>query len=120
MTTEQPGRRIVRSRDQAFEVYDLDGRRQDRMGLLRLSYRRDTGRGTYLLRMDPGAVTIPHTHAHHEEFLVLEGHLIEPDGTALGPGDYASFAAGTHHNSRTEDGCLLIVFEGGPEPEPPV
>ena len=43
--------------------------------------------------------------------MVLEGHLIEDDGTVLGPGDYVCFEEGSRHNSRTEDGCLLIVFE---------
>jgi len=42
-----------------------------------------------------------------EEFLILEGDLVDPDGTTFGPGD----EAGTHHNSWTENGCLIAVFE---------
>ncbi|MFQ6023771.1 MAG: cupin domain-containing protein [Acidiferrobacterales bacterium] len=63
------------------------------------------------MQMDPGAETTEHTHAHREEFMILQGDLIENDGTVLGPGDYVCFAPGTRHNSRTKDGCLLIVFE---------
>ena len=54
------------------------------------------------MRMEPGAVTIAHDHAGMEEFLVLEGDLVDSDGTTFGPGDFVSYDAGTHHNSWTE------------------
>ena len=81
------------------------------MALLPLGLDRESGLGSYLMRMEPGAETIAHTHRHHEEFMVLEGHLIDDDGRVFGPGDYIRYAPGTRHDSRTEDGCLLIVFE---------
>ena len=46
-----------------------------------------------------------------EEFLILEGELIESDGTVLKTGDMVSYDQGTFHNSRTETGCLLIGFD---------
>jgi len=46
-----------------------------------------------------------------EEFLILEGDLVDSDGTVFGPGDLVSYEAGTHHNSWTVGGCLLAVFE---------
>ena len=46
-----------------------------------------------------------------EEFLILEGDLVDSDGTKFGPGDFVSYEAGTHHNSWTEGGCLIAVFE---------
>ena len=52
-----------------------------------------------------------HMHNEHkklEEYLILEGELIESDGTVLIKGDFVSYAPGTFHNSRTETGCLLI------------
>ena len=61
--------------------------------------------------MEPGAVTIAHDHAGMEEFLILEGDLVDSDGTIFGPGDFVSYDAGTHHNSWTETGCLIAVFE---------
>ena len=64
--------------------------------------------GVYVMRMDPGAVTVPHTHGKNEDFLILEGELIESDGTVLKAGDFVHYDPGTHHNSRTESGCLLI------------
>ena len=54
------------------------------------------------MRMQPGAVTIAHDHPGMEEFLVLEGDLVDSDGTTFGPGDFVSYEAGTHHNSWTE------------------
>lgn len=113
MTEDQPGRRIFQTDKERFEIYDLDGEPNPKIDYLPLSYDRDTSCGTYVMRMQPGTKTVAHTHQHREEFMVLEGHLIEPDGTILGPGDHVSFAPGTHHNSRTEDGCVLIVFEWG-------
>ena len=56
-------------------------------------------------------MTIAHDHAGMEEFLILEGDLVDSDGTTFGPGDFVSYDAGTHHNSWTEAGCLLAVFE---------
>jgi hypothetical protein len=42
---------------------------------------------------------------------VLDGDLVDSDGSVFGPGDFVSYEAGTHHNSSTENGCLLAVFE---------
>ena len=41
----------------------------------------------------------------------LEGELIESDGTVLKKGDLTSYHPGSHHNSRTETGCLLVGFD---------
>jgi len=43
----------------------------------------------------------------HSDF----GQLVDSDGTKFGPGDFVSYDAGTHHNSWTETGCLIAVFE---------
>jgi anti-sigma factor ChrR (cupin superfamily) len=81
------------------------------MSWLPLSYDRATGQGCYLMRMQPGAVTIAHDHPGMEEFLIIEGDLVDGDGTVFGPGDFVSYEAGTRHNSRTESGCVIAVFE---------
>ena len=71
------------------------------------------GNGCYVIRMSPGAETIWHEHRGVEDFLILEGELIECDGTVLGPGDFVSYRPGTQHNSRSDSGCLLIGFDWG-------
>ena len=101
-------RSIVNVYETSFEPYDLEGPVQDDMSLLTVSYSPETRRGVYVIRMEPGAATIPHVHECMEEFLVLEGELIESDGTVLKKGDFASYRPGTRHNSRTETGCLLV------------
>ena len=64
-----------------------------------------------MMRMQPGARTIPHIHQRNEEYIILEGSLIEDDGTVLKPGDHVIYPRGTAHNSRTEEGCLLLAID---------
>ena len=94
-----------------FKPYDLEGPVQPEMLWLPISFRKESGVGSYVMRMQPGAKTIAHDHPGHEEFLVLEGDLIDSDGTVFKAGDFVSFAPGTRHWSRTETGCVLAVFE---------
>ena len=108
---EEEGRLVVNAHTTPFLPYDLEGPVQPEMSWLPVSYERGTGWGSYLMRMQPGAVTIAHEHPGMEEFLVLEGDLVDSDGTVFGAGDFVSYEPGTHHNSWTTDGCLLAVFE---------
>ena len=101
-------RRVINIYDTPYPAYDLEGAVQVDMQLLNISYDRGTGRGWYVIRMAPGAASIPHIHEFREEYLILEGDLTESDGTVLSEGDFVNYAPGTHHNSRTENGCLLI------------
>ena len=94
-----------------FQQYDLEGPVQPEMSWLPISFRKETGVGSYLMRMQPGAETIAHDHPGYEEFVVLEGELIDSDGAVFKAGDFVSFAPGTRHSSRTESGCVLAVFE---------
>lgn len=67
----------------------------------------------FMLRMDPGAVSRPHEHMGHEEFLILEGSLIDNDGTEYRSGDFVSLLPGSKHSSHTPGGCLLLVMLRG-------
>jgi mannose-6-phosphate isomerase-like protein (cupin superfamily) len=108
-------RKITNLNRSAFIPYDLDGPVQKDMHLLNLSYDPISATGWYVIRMDPGATTVPHEHKKLEEFLILEGELIESDGTVLTAGDFVSYAPGTSHNSRTDTGCLFIGLDRTPE-----
>ena len=88
-------RSIVNVYETGFETYDLEGPVQDDMSVLRVSYSPETRRGTYVMRMEPGAETMAHVHECMEEFLILEGELIESDGTVLKKGDFASYRPGS-------------------------
>jgi len=107
-------RRVVSVAETPFQTYDLEGPVQPEMSWLPVSYSRESGRGSYLMRMQPGAVTIEHDHPGYEEFLVIEGELIDSDGAVFKAGDFVSFAPNTRHWSRTETGCVLAVFEWRP------
>ena len=106
-----PGRRHVTLHSTPFRAYDLEGPVQPDITWPPISYDPATGQGCYAMRMQPGAVTIAHDHVGMEEFLILEGDLVDSDGAVFGPGDFVSYEAGTHHNSHTVGGCLIAVFE---------
>lgn len=105
------GRKVIDTAHAPFLAYDLEGPVQTEMSYLPISYDKISGEGCYLMRMAPGAVTRPHDHPGFEEFLVLEGELIDDDGARFRAGDFVSFTPGTSHHSRTETGCVLVVFE---------
>lgn len=92
----------------------MEGPVQPEISWAPVSFDEGSGQGSYVMRMQPGAITIEHEHAGFEEFLVLEGDLVDSDGTVFGPGDFVSYAPGTQHNSWTEGGCLIVVFEWVP------
>ena len=104
-------RTVVNAHTTPYLPYDLEGPVQAEMSWLPLSYDRETGIGSYLMRMEPGAVTIEHDHDVMEEFLIVEGDLVDSDGTVFGPGDFVSYEGGTRHNSWTEGGCVIAVVE---------
>jgi len=67
----------------------------------------------FMLRMEPGTSTKAHEHMGHEEFLVLEGHLIDLDGAEYKTGDFVHFLPGSKHSSHSVGGCLLMVVLRG-------
>jgi anti-sigma factor ChrR (cupin superfamily) len=69
----------------------------------------ELGTGFHVYRMPAGMTTRGHRHNGHEQFLILEGELIESDGTVFRKGDLVFYRDGTEHNSYTPNGCLLAV-----------
>jgi mannose-6-phosphate isomerase-like protein (cupin superfamily) len=116
LSGERNGRRIFATRDTTMRPYDLDGPLQPQMTWAPLSYEAGRERGSYLMRLAPGAATIPHAHEAREEYLILEGEAIEPDGTVLKPGDWVVYEPGSHHGTRTVTGCLLLGIDWDPPP----
>lgn len=71
--------------------------------------REDATTRSYLLRLAAGASLPPHTHAHDEECMVLEGD-VWLDGLHAGAGDFHLAHRGRPHGEvRTEEGCLLFL-----------
>ncbi len=83
--------------------------------ILQLDPDRPLGEGFHVYRMPAGMTSRRHIHNGHEQFLILEGELIEDDGKVLRPGDMVFYRDGTEHHSYTPNGCLLAVHIAGPE-----
>jgi len=49
-------------------------------------------------------------HTGYEEFLILEGELIDSDGTIFEKGDFISYKPNSSHSSYTKKGCLILTF----------
>ncbi len=71
------GRTVIKVAEVRMLPYDLEGPLQSDMGWLPVSFDRKKGEGSYLMRMEPGAETIAHDHPGFEDFVVLEGELID-------------------------------------------
>ena len=108
-------RTVVNLYDSPYEAYDLEDEVQENIHLLNISYDRESATGWYVIRMEPGTATIAHEHQKLEEYLILEGELIESDDTVLKKGDFVRYPPGSYHNSRTKTGCLLIGLDRNPE-----
>jgi len=75
-----------------------------------LSFDPASCRTTTLLRFASGTSYAPHRHTAVEELLVLEGGC-SIAGREMTVGDYHRAEAGTvHHDTSTDDGCLLLAI----------
>jgi hypothetical protein len=79
-------------------------------GYLQLDDSFPPGSGFYIYKMEPGAVSTPHEHTCRENFLILEGELIDNDGYVYRAGDLVMLDAATQQSSTAPDGCLIAVF----------
>ena len=106
----EPGKRRVANVDKGgFQtLYDKNGRADGEV--LQINADKKLGYGFHIYRMPPGHTTTPHEHQGDEEFLVLEGELIDHDGFRYKRGDLVWLAAKTRHSSYSPDGALLAVY----------
>ena len=97
-----------------FEPFDNYGKPIEGMSWHKISYDKSIGGfGTYILKMDAGAKSLPHIHQGFEEFYVIDGELEDADGKIFKKGDLVVFKPGSKHSSYSKNGCLLIVFMRG-------
>jgi anti-sigma factor ChrR (cupin superfamily) len=110
-----PSLRILHSTNQAnFVPYNRYGAPVEGMSWLPLSGELLNGEyECFMLRMEPGTNSKPHEHMGHEEFLVLEGSLIDLDGVEYKTGDFVHLLPGSKHSSHTTNGCLVMVILRG-------
>ena len=103
-------RKIIDPKNLSFEPFDNYGEPVNGMSWHKISYDKINGQGSFVLKMDPGAKSIPHKHVSYEEFYVLDGELIDADGKIFKKGDFVSYEPGSTHSSHTNNGCLILVF----------
>ena len=96
-----------------FEPFDRYGSVIPGMRWHKISFDKENGHGSYISKLQPGTKTITHTHLGFEEFLILEGELIDSDGTVFKKGDFVTFEPGSKHSSHTKIGCLILTFMRG-------
>jgi anti-sigma factor ChrR (cupin superfamily) len=106
-------RRVINVSDLIFEPFDRYGTTVPGMSWHKISYDDKTNFGTYISKLEPDTKTIPHVHKGYEEFFVLDGELIDSDGTVFNKGDFVTFKPGSQHNSYTKKGCMLLTFMRG-------
>ena len=101
---------IINQSKLKFTPFNSYGKSIQGMSCHKISYNENTGIGSYILKMAPGARSLKHRHQNYEEFYVLEGELIDEDNTIFKKGDFISYKPGSKHTSFTKKGCLLLVF----------
>ena len=107
-------RKITNPYDVEFIPFDNYGTIVPGMSWHKITYNKEKGgQGTYVLKMEPGARSLPHKHTGFEEFFMLDGELIDPDGKIFKKGDFISFEPESEHSSHTINGCLVLVFMRG-------
>lgn len=112
---EQGDRRVANIDQASFQPFVYPDGMALGDAVLQLDDSQPLGTGFHVYRMPAGMRTRSHRHNGHEQFLILEGELIESDGTVLRKGDLVFYRDGTEHNSYTPHGCLLAVHIVGPE-----
>ena len=110
-------RKIANIHSADFTPWDPEGLRERGTSILQLNPTQSKGVGFYIYRMEPGARSAPHRHRGAEEFLIIEGELIDNDGTVYRPGDVVWLAPGTEHTSHSPNGCLIAVYAEADEVE---
>lgn len=106
-------RKVVNYKDVDFQVYSLQGKPQEDLSWHNISWSDEDNSGFFLVQFEPGGVSIPHEHLGFEEFVVLEGELIDHDGWVYRPGDCVSLSAGSRHYTRSDTGAKVAVFIRG-------
>jgi anti-sigma factor ChrR (cupin superfamily) len=112
-------RKIANIHNAEFMPWDSEGITEHGTSILQLNTGQPKGVGFYIYKMEPGASSTPHRHGGAEEFLMIDGELVDNDGTVYRSGDVVWLAAGTEHTSHSPGGCLIAVYAEKEESEVP-
>ncbi len=106
-------RTVVDFNPDGFERMQMEGLPDQDVWWRNISYDRATGQGSYLMIMAPGSVSNPHRHTGPEEFYMVEGDLVDCDGTTYRAGEFVSLSGGSAHESHSPSGCKIVVTHRG-------
>ena len=106
-------RKITNFHNLKFEPFNKYGKPIKGWSWHKISFNKKTNFGTYISKLKPGTKTLPHIHTGYEEFLILEGELIDSDGTIFKKGDFITYKPNSRHSSFTKKGCLILTFMRG-------
>ena len=106
-------RKITKLNNLNFKPFDKYGEPIKGWQWHKISFDEKTNFGTYVSKLDPGTKTLPHIHTGNEEFLILDGELIDSDGTIFKKGDFVTYEPNSSHSSYTKKGCLILTFMRG-------
>jgi len=102
-------RKVTETASADWRPYDRYGEPIAGMWWIPLTEDTELSRATYLLKFDAGAKSRPHEHTGIEEFYMMEGALVDNDGTVFRTGDFVRFDPGSEHSSESPDGCVLLA-----------
>jgi len=110
----ETGRSVRRWEEGGFTPYTSSGTEViEGLSWIPLDFDKQKGIGSYYLQFAPGASSRLHCHSFDEQFYMLAGELVEPDGRVLRAGDHVLYAAGTVHRSHSPKGCTMLVWLKG-------
>jgi quercetin dioxygenase-like cupin family protein len=107
-------RQVISTKTNQFKPYDRYGDSVAGMSWIPLSGELRNGEfECFVLQMEAGSESKPHEHMGFEEFLILDGEMIDCDGTHYRSGDFVRLLPGSKHSSHTLNGCTLLVMLRG-------
>ena len=69
-------RRVWRVADLKLESFNRYGDDVAKLHWSPVTFDRETGKGAFIIRFDPGGESVPHEHLGYEEFYVIEGTVV--------------------------------------------
>ena len=103
-------RRVWRVSELELTPFDRYGEDVSKLHWAPVTFDRETGKGAFIIRFQPGGRSTPHEHLGYEEFYVIEGSVIDHDGVEYKAGDFVSLGPGTKHYSTSPNGALMVAF----------
>ena len=101
---------VANFREATYQAYRPGDAAYDGFEVLQLDESWPLGLGFFILKIPAGRHTRIHEHTENEQFIVLDGELIDHDGAVYRAGDFVLLKKGTRHNSHSPEGCHIAAY----------